>query len=233
MDCLNQGDLNLADGVSLLFADWFERLLRRRAPRKDTEVNTKIIHRSTGVDTLELICRIASEEGKRVLFFGGADDVAEKAAEQMRKRYPGLIIKGLNPGSIEMVFPPTTPQPLLGEEGRHDAGETRRRGASLSADVLDEIRAFAPDVLAVALGQKKQEHIICSCLKDLPSVKIAIGVGGALDYLSGSVPRAPKWMRHIGLEWLYRLIQQPQRIGRIFNAVIVFPFTVIWARIKA
>ena len=181
--CLNQGDLNLADGFSLLL------------------MNTEITHRMTGVDTLELICQLAAEEGKRVMLFGGDVGIAEKAAEKIKNRYPKLVIKGFDPGT------PFVPS-------------------------IDQINSFAPQVLAVALGHGKQEHFICSILKELPSVKVAIGVGGALDYLSGKVRRAPIWMRKIGLEWLYRLIRQPQRIGRIFNAVVVFPLVVIWDRIR-
>ena len=195
-ECLNQGDLNICDGVSLTFAERFLHPL-----------TTKVIQRVTGVDTLERICALASETRKRVLLVGGSVGVAEKASEMVHTRYPHLHIKGLNPGTVNAT--------------------------SIDQRLIDSINTFAPDVLAVALGHGKQEQFICSILKELPSVKVAIGVGGALDYLSGNVRRAPIWMRKLGLEWLYRLMRQPKRIGRIFNAVIIFPLAVIWDRIKA
>ena len=80
-----------------------------------------------------------------------------------------------------------------------------------------------PDILFVAFGHGKQEKWINEYLRDLPSVKIAMGVGGAFDYLSGQTSRAPLWMRKIGLEWLYRLIREPKRLKRIWRAVIIFP----------
>ena len=76
----------------------------------------------------------------------------------------------------------------------------------------------------VAFGHGKQEKWIAQNLRDLPSVKIAMGVGGAFDFISGHVKRAPKFMRRIGLEWVWRLILQPCRVGRILKATIVFLF---------
>ena len=77
-------------------------------------------------------------------------------------------------------------------------------------------------VLFVAFGMGKQEKWIYENIEKLPSVKIAMGVGGAFDYISGSVPRAPLLLRTLGLEWAYRLWKQPSRIGRIWNATAVF-----------
>lgn len=62
------------------------------------------------------------------------------------------------------------------------------------------------------------------------TIRLAIGIGGSFEYLTGKVRRAPKWMRKLGLEWLWRLILQPRRIGRIFRAVIVFPVKVIFSK---
>ncbi|MBI4708873.1 MAG: WecB/TagA/CpsF family glycosyltransferase [Candidatus Portnoybacteria bacterium] len=89
------------------------------------------------------------------------------------------------------------------------------------------INQCQPDILFMALGAPRQEKWIAQNLKNLPSVKVAMGVGGAFNMLSGRINRAPKFMRKVGLEWLWRLILEPRRIGRIFNAVIVFPWLVI------
>lgn len=81
------------------------------------------------------------------------------------------------------------------------------------------------DILFVALGHIKQEKWIAKNLPNL-SVKVAMGVGGAFDYLSGSVPRAPKWLRGMGFEWLFRLIIQPWRIKRQL-ALVKFIFYIM------
>lgn len=91
------------------------------------------------------------------------------------------------------------------------------------------ILTFKPDVLFVALGAPKQEKWIYKNLNKFPSVKIAVGVGGAFDFLSGNIRRAPRWMRKIGMEWLWRLTQEPQRIKRILKATIEFPL-LVWKK---
>ena len=94
---------------------------------------------------------------------------------------------------------------------------------------IAHIRDAAPDILLVALGHPKQEKWIAAHLSELPSVKIAMGVGGALDFIAGRVFRAPRFLRALGLEWLWRLILQPWRLLRIFRAVLVFPALVaVW-----
>ena len=86
-----------------------------------------------------------------------------------------------------------------------------------------EINALAPDFLLVALGAPKQERWIRDNFDRLPNVKVAIGIGGAIDYCSGHVRRAPARAQSLGLEWLYRLFLQPERYRRILKAVAVFP----------
>ncbi|MFZ1720550.1 MAG: WecB/TagA/CpsF family glycosyltransferase, partial [Candidatus Moraniibacteriota bacterium] len=73
-----------------------------------------------------------------------------------------------------------------------------------------------------------QEFFIAKFKDKVSELRIGIGVGGAFDFLTGKRKRAPKWLRAIGLEWLWRVIQQPSRIRRIWNAVIVFPVRVFW-----
>lgn len=97
--------------------------------------------------------------------------------------------------------------------------------------IVEKINQTHPDILLVAFGAPKQEKFISNNKNSL-KCKIAIGVGGTLDYISDMVPRAPKWMRSIGLEWLYRLFKQPTRIKRIYTAVIKFPLAVVFNRSK-
>lgn len=174
-------------------------------------LNTEVIHeRITGVDAVDHLAALANREGKKLFLLGGKPGMAEVAATKLRAKYGELQVHGNAGGPI-----------------RFENGEWL-----VNPQLFDDIKSFAPDILAVALGHGKQEHFMYSFLPELPSVKIAIGCGGTIDYLSGSIKRAPEWMRKLGLEWLYRLIRQPQRIGRIWNAVVVFPTVVIWHRIK-
>lgn len=88
--------------------------------------------------------------------------------------------------------------------------------------LIERINKTNPDILFVAFGAPKQDKFIAKNIKKL-NCKVAIGIGGTFDYISGIVDRAPIWMRRAGLEWLYRLFKQPKRIKRIFTAVIIFP----------
>lgn len=113
------------------------------------------------------------------------------------------------------------------------AGELKKK--FLDLDVRDfsdgdikKISEYGPQVMAVALGHEKQEGWIVANLPALKMVKIAIGVGGALDYISGAKRRAPKWMRENGLEWLWRLLSEPRRFKRIIDAAIVFPIKFLY-----
>lgn len=110
----------------------------------------------------------------------------------------------------------------LGAKG-FDCGEIDEKNIQIPENLLIEINNFAPEIIAVSLGQGKQEKFIAKLLPLVPSLKIAIGVGGALDYISGAKRRAPKWMQEYGLEWIWRLLSEPWRLPRIINAAIVFP----------
>jgi len=94
-----------------------------------------------------------------------------------------------------------------------------------------EISENNPAIFFVALGAPKQEKWIDENLKKMPNVKLAVGVGGSFDFISGNIKRAPQFIRLLGLEWLWRLILQPWRIKRILNAVIIFPWLVLKSKL--
>ena len=98
--------------------------------------------------------------------------------------------------------------------------------------VIKKINKAKPDILLVGLGSPKQEKWIYENLKKMPSVKVAVGVGGAFDFISGRIKRAPKFIQKIGLEWLWRFIRQPWRIKRIYNGVIKFSWLVLKCKIS-
>lgn len=164
----------------------------------------------TGVDFMIELCEMAAGQGRSVYLLGsGSDDVVKKTAEELLKKFPLLKISGFDKG------------PLMRENTKD--GQMVIDGIN-NQTAIDRINQACPDILFVAFGMGKQEKWIDENLSKMPGVKIAMGVGGSFDYISGSIDRAPCWMRKIGLEWAYRLVKQPGRIGRIFNATIKFTF---------
>lgn len=147
----------------------------------------KIKRRITGIDLLEHLISVSADSGKSVYLLGSKPGVAETAGVRMVEKYPNLIIAGTHHGYFNQE-----------EEQR----------------LVNQIAATNPDLLIVALGAPKQEFFIDRYAERI-GVRVAIGVGGALDVWSGNVMRAPKLMSGIGLEWLYRAIKQPSRIPRL------------------
>ncbi|MEA2065176.1 MAG: WecB/TagA/CpsF family glycosyltransferase [Patescibacteria group bacterium] len=101
---------------------------------------------------------------------------------------------------------------------------------------IKEINGFAPKILIVGLGAPYQEKFIYYNLSKMPSVKIAVGIGGALDFLTGRISRAPYFIKKAGFEWLWRLFAQPKqrirRLKRIFTAVVIFPILVLFEKLR-
>lgn len=167
--------------------------------------------RVTGVELAERLIQLAAERDWKVGFFGGDEGAARISGEKWQKIYPGLSIWSEQGGRVEK------------DGSDHEAGEEARHRLTI----------FAPDILLVAFGHPKQERWIRRYMADFPSLKVVVGVGGVFDYWAGHVLRAPVFLQKAGLEWLWRLILQPWRIGRIFRAVIVFPVLVVIDRIRS
>jgi N-acetylglucosaminyldiphosphoundecaprenol N-acetyl-beta-D-mannosaminyltransferase len=143
--------------------------------------------RVTGIDLLPELARLCTQKGYRLYLLGAAPGVAELAAARLQELVPGLLIAGTYAGS---------PDPA--EENA----------------IIERIRSAQADLLCVAYGAPSQELWIGRNLPRLP-VAIAIGVGGAFDFLAGRQVRAPRFMRQAGLEWLYRLYREPWRWRRM------------------
>ncbi len=94
-------------------------------------------------------------------------------------------------------------------------------------EAVNSINRCQPDILLVALGAPKQEKWITQNLSKISSVKIAIGVGGAFDLISGQIKRAPKIFQALGIEWLWRLFREPRRWKKVWRSVIMFPIMVL------
>lgn len=197
---LNCGDLAVADSVSLQFAV---------AALSDQRLKYRI----PGVDLLETLFGLASRHRTRVLLLGGDPGAAEASAQKLRQRFESLDAIALDPGRILWKV-------------KSSANDATWNELAIDDRLVEQINTIAPSIVAVALGQHKQEQFIAQVKNRCLSVKIWIGVGGALEMLSGQKRRAPHVMSRLGLEWLWRLLIEPCRAKRIFNALAVFPLVV-------
>lgn len=170
---LNSSDLNLPDGVGLLMASKI----------KDLGIKEKI----AGIDFANKILDYCNKTGKSIFLLGGERGIAQIAADNIKKTYKNIEIKGTYHGYFE----------------KKDQFK-----------VIDIINEKKPDVIFVALGAPKQEEWIYKNRK-LLNANIAMGVGGSIDIWAGKAKRAPKIFIKLGLEWLYRVLKQPARIKRI------------------
>lgn len=176
--------------------------------------NERIPERVAGVDLMWDLCHLAETKGIPI-FLLGALERAQLAAEKLKKQFPALKIVGTDPGpeiklkDTELVYD-------------QDANQK----------ILSKINQSGAQLLFVAFGAPKQEKWLQENLPYLPRVKMAMGMGGAFDYISGYIKRASVGWQKARLEWLYRLIHQPRRINRIFNATLKFLIFVIICRIR-
>ncbi|MBS6750256.1 MAG: WecB/TagA/CpsF family glycosyltransferase [Firmicutes bacterium] len=140
-----------------------------------------------GIDFACGVMARLAERGGSVYLFGAKPGVAEAAAETLRTKFPGLVISGTSDGYFSDDGP-----------------------------IIEKIKDAAPDFLLVCLGAPKQELWIAKMSGKLP-VGLMVGLGGSLDVFAGTVKRAPEAWQKLDLEWLYRLLKEPRRIGRMMK----------------
>jgi N-acetylglucosaminyldiphosphoundecaprenol N-acetyl-beta-D-mannosaminyltransferase len=169
------------------------------------------VRRWPGVEVAAFLIRLAAERGETVAFVGGGPGVAERAASRWRA-LPGLKVVVAGAG--------------LAFDGDGRAGTTGDDDA-----VVETIRSPAPTIVLVGLGAPKQERWIERHADAFPSARIMVGVGGAFDMWAGSRRRAPRPLRTVGLEWLWRLALEPGRLPRIVRATVVFPVLALLDRV--
>jgi len=147
--------------------------------------------RVTGADMVPALAKRAAEKGHSLYFLGAAPGIAEKAAKILQQRYPGLTIAGI-----------ASPSPEAVQNG--------------DPAIIAACKAAKPDILLVAFGNPKQEKWIYRHAEEL-GIPVMIGVGGTFDFIAGVTRRAPQWMQQSGLEWIYRLLQQPGRLWKRYT----------------
>ena len=147
--------------------------------------------RVPGIDFAQRLVAWMAGHGKRLFLLGAKPGVAELAAANLKAAYPGLIVCGTHDGYFQEDAP-----------------------------VVEAIRQSAADVVFVCLGAAKQEFWMA---KNGPAsgARLMVGLGGSLDVFAGVVDRAPKGFQKLGLEWLYRLMKEPRRIGRMAKLPLV------------
>lgn len=150
-------------------------------------LGTPLKSRVPGIDFASNVISRLAERGGSVYLLGAKPLVAEAAAEKLTQTYPGIVIAGTNDGYF-----------------------------TDDAPVIEKINAASPDFLMVCLGSPKQELWMSANAGRL-SCGLMAGLGGSLDVLAGNVQRAPETWRRLGLEWLYRVIKEPKRLGRVMK----------------
>jgi N-acetylglucosaminyldiphosphoundecaprenol N-acetyl-beta-D-mannosaminyltransferase len=147
----------------------------------------RLPERVAGVDFVEALAARGASQGWRFFFLGGGPGVADAAGRALRDRYPGFMLAGTHAGS---------PDPAS------------------DAATIEAVRSSGAQLLFLAYGAGAEEAWLARNLAT-SGASIGMGVGGAFDFISGRVRRAPRWMRNLGLEWLHRLSNEPWRWRRM------------------
>jgi len=161
-------------------------------------IGTPLRENVNGTDMLPFICQIAVKNHFTIFLLGAKPGIAAQMKKNLEKQFSGIKIIGEQHGYF------------------HEGEETEQ--------VFAAINRAAPDILLVAFGVPKQEKWLVEHSRRL-QVRIAMAVGGLFDFYSGTIPRAPVWMRELGMEWLYRMWQEPRRMWQrylIGNPVFIF-----------
>lgn len=145
------------------------------------------VNRVYGPDLMLALCELSARRGYTHYFYGGAAGVAERLTQALQRRFPGLKVVG-------SYSPPFRPE------------------MSLEApEIISQINQISPDIIWVGLGTPKQD-LWMAAHRELLEAPVIIGVGAAFDFHTGRIPQAPNWMQRNGLEWLFRLWQEPRRL---------------------
>jgi|LakMenE01Jun11ns_1017448.scaffolds.fasta_scaffold9869884_2 N-acetylglucosaminyldiphosphoundecaprenol N-acetyl-beta-D-mannosaminyltransferase len=201
---LNSSEIRIPDGIGILWAGaylagrWNNLIISLLGIiNRDIKLYSVFTEKISGSDLIYNILELAHQQKSRVYLLGGEKEVPNKVKDYIQNTYPRINITG-----------------------------TYSKKISLNDKVLfQKVLDSQSDIVLIALSYPKQE-IFASQLKnyfiDNNHKGIIMCVGGTFDFLAGTQKRAPKWMQKLGLEWLYRLIQQPNRIRRIYKATIEY-----------
>ncbi len=213
---LNKADIAIPDGIGLLWASCFlgskSKLIYASAlyyglllilfPKTCQKL---ISERITGTDLIMDIAQLCEQNKYSIFLLGATEGISEACALKLKKKYSNLKIAGTYSGNPKQKY---------------------------DKKIINIINKVEPSVLFVAYGHPKQEKWISRNLNSLDSVKLAMGVGGAFDFISGKIKRAPLLFRKTGLEWFWRVVREPWRFNRILTATWRFMNEVIKYKLK-
>lgn len=211
---LSDFDVRIPDGISiqwastflkkpLSFKPWYVNLLQAFAQVGITgaqillnpeSIRKEIPNKITGSDFIWDLAQLAEQRTWKIFLAGGFSDTPEIVKQKLQVKFPHIQIVGTSNINIS---------------SNRD-----------SEELLNKINASGADALFLCLGAFKQERWLMQNKKNLPNIMFAIGLGGTFDYIAGVKSNPPRWIRKVGLEWLYRLFTQPERLPRIWNAVV-------------
>jgi N-acetylglucosaminyldiphosphoundecaprenol N-acetyl-beta-D-mannosaminyltransferase len=146
----------------------------------------------SGSDLMLPLMKRASERGWRVFLLGGAEGVGELAKAELERQFPGIRIVGTSSPRVDVSAP-------------------NFREASL--EIARQVKAHEPDLVMVAFGAPKQELWSHEVTAEMAPA-VLIGVGASVDFVAGTIKRAPEWMSRVGMEWFYRLVKEPRRMWK-------------------
>ncbi len=164
----------------------------------------------SGSDLFPRVCELAAQNGYSIFILGAMEGVAQTAANKLIKSVPRLSIAGCY-------------SPPVGFE--KDSEEVKK--------IINMINSSNADILAVALGAPKGEKFIYQ-IRDKISVAVSMQIGATIDFIAGRIKRAPKWMSDYGLEWLYRIFQDPKRLLKRYvrDACEIIPIIIRYSKRK-
>lgn len=209
-DALNNAWMALPDGIGVIWAGFYlssQRGIWNFMSSVAMILTGQIYYHSpfpvkiSGSDIVFDLFEMAEQKNLRVMLVGADEETQKDSKRFVEAIYPGVRVF---PGFTGKVDPLSVPE-----------------------EVIEAIREKKPDMVFVALSYPRQEIFLQTLTKEVPGQYLAFGLGGTLDFISGRQKRAPKWMQKSGLEWLYRLVREPSRIGRMYRAVIQFPLLVL------
>lgn len=150
-------------------------------------LGTPLREKVAGIEFGEELCALLAQTGGRLYLLGGKPGIAELAGEKLQEKYPGLTVCGTADGYFQD-----------------------------EKAAVEKLNMAKPDVVFVCLGAPKQEKFIRKHFEEM-NATLFLGLGGSLDGYAGVAHRAPRWMINLSLEWLYRLIREPKRLGRMMR----------------
>lgn len=162
----------------------------------------------SGSDLVPILCEFAAARGYSVYFLGGAPGTAESSARRLQARFQPLRVAGIDCPKYGFEQDPKTDQA-----------------------VADRLRSAGPDICFIALGSPKQEFFM-QRHRENAGVPVLIGVGGAFDFVSGRVRRAPRFVQSMGFEWLWRLCQEPRRLWHRYLVEDLLIFRLFWRELR-